>query len=111
MKHTFLAGRFFALALVATASVACAEEWKLEPLGEPGTLKVQKTLPVQPKLRNAPPVRREALVLVDGKTTCAVVSDFKKPKAAGAHERRQLAEEVRWHLSEMCGREMAPSER
>ena len=75
------------------ASVVCllsasvfAEEWKLEPLGEPGTLKVQKTLPVQPKLRTAPPVRREALVLVDGKTTCAVVSDFKAPKPTGSHD-------------------------
>ena len=106
MKHTFPASRFIGLALVATASVACAEEWKLEPLGEPGTLKVQKTLPVQPKLRNAPPVRREALVLVDGKTTCAVVSDFKAPKSTGSHERKALAEEVRWHLSEMCGREI-----
>ena len=94
----------FAAALMATQ--AFAEAYLLEPLGEPGTLQVQKELPVKPKLLDAPPVRPEALVLVDEKTTCAVVSDFKAPKSTGSHERKRLAEEVQWHLSEMCGREI-----
>ena len=82
----------FAAALMAMQ--ASAEEYLLEPLGEPGTLQVQKELPVKPKLLDAPPARPEALVLVDEKTTCAVVSDFKAPKSTGSHERKRLAEEV-----------------
>ena len=99
-------GIIFAGAAALCAAGASAEEYILEPLGEPGTLKLSRELPNKPKLLDALPVRRDAVVLVDDDTLCAVVSDFKAPRSTGSHERKVLAEEVRWHLSEMCGREI-----
>ena len=106
MKRSLSLASSLLVACCALTGAAMAETWTLEPLGSPGNLQVSRRLPVKPALLDAPPVRREALVLVGGAVVCAVVSDFKAPKSTGSHERKVLAEEVRWHLSEMCGRDI-----
>ena len=80
---------------------ANAEPWNPTPLGEPGTLKVATTLANEPKLVDAMPVRPEGIVLFDGARAAVVAVDFKN------RDLKRLADEVRWHLAEMTGREVA----
>lgn len=94
-----------ALVVGLTAS-ALAEEWKLEPLGEPGALKLEPTFKIIPKLIDAVPKRPEGIVLVDAKRSCSVFVEMKRPSRALALELRKLADEVAWHLSQMCGQEI-----
>ena len=63
-----------AAAYVASAMCAFAEPWTPVPLGEPGTLKVAKSLANEPKLVDAVPARPEGIVLFDGSRAAAVVS-------------------------------------
>ena len=90
-----------ALAAMSLASAASAEKWEPVPLGEPGTLKMAKTLANEPKLVDAIPNRPDGIVLFDGKRAAAVAVDFKDK------DLKRLADEVRWHLAEMTGREVA----
>ena len=90
-----------AVAAVSSAALcASAEPWIPVPLGEPGTLKVATTLAREPKLVDAVPKRPEGIVLFDGKRAAAVAVNFKD------RDLKRLADEVRWHLAEMTGREV-----
>ena len=100
-----------ALAAIAAAGAtfsALAEKWKLVPLGEPGTLKVEKTLRNEPKLVDAIPARPEGIVLFDKGRAAVVATDFKN-RITNIQSRnlKTLADEIRWHLSEMTGQEVA----
>lgn len=88
------------LAATSLALAASAEKWMPVPLGEPGTLEVAKTLANEPKLVDAIPARPEGIVLFDGSRAAAVVSDSKN------RDVWRIADEVRWHLAEMTGREV-----
>ena len=91
-----------AMALAAAGAFAAVEEpWITKPLGEPGTLKVEKRLLHEPKLVDAIPARPDGIVLFDGHRTAVVAFDFRNKYL------RPLADEVRWHLAEMTGREVA----
>lgn len=92
-------GVFAAAFLVC--GVSSAEEWKLEPLGEPGTLKVETSLRREPVLSDSLPKRPEGVVLFDVSRTAVVAVDVKN------RQLKRLADEIRWHLSEMSGRDVA----
>ena len=97
---TLLAAAF----LWATVS---AEEWIPVPLGEPGTLKVEKTLRNEPSLRDSVPERGDGLVLFDGKRSASVVADLSSRRLyPRSRTLKMLAEEVCRHLSEMTGRDV-----
>ena len=72
-------------------------EWEAKPLGPVGRMTHETTFARKPKLRAAPPVRREGLVLYDGATKAVIVA----PKKASAL--RALAKELAWHFEKMTG--------
>ena len=84
----------------AGAFAAVSEKWDPTPLGEPGTLEVAKTLANGPKLVDAMPERPEGIVLFDEGRAAAVVSHSAK------RDVWRIADEVRWHLAEMTGRDV-----
>ena len=97
MKTTAITLAAFALVAFPTLS----EPWIPVPLGAPGDLKVETKLRNEPKLVDAVPPRPDGIVLFDGARAAAVAVDFKNSAL------KRLADEVRWHLAEMTGREVA----
>lgn len=71
-------------------------KWDTKPLGEPGSLKLPDRFPNRPKL-GKPVARKEGLVLFDGAIKAVIALGD-----CGKHV-RMLAEELAWHLGEMCG--------
>ena len=100
--------RFQAIAFVFLAAGALpAEDWVPVPLGEPGKLAVEKRMRDEPRLLDAAAARREAIVLFDGSRAAVVAADFGKRRLYPRSQTlKTLAEEVRWHLSEMTGRDV-----
>ena len=96
-----------AVAAVAAACVTFAEAWNPVPLGEPGALKVETKLRNEPKLVDAIPARPEGIVLFDDTRAAVVATDFKN-RITNSQSRnlKTLADEIRWHLAEMTGREV-----
>ena len=94
--------KLVSVSLVTALSMAAAasEKWELVPLGEPGSLKVATELKNEPRLADRPPLRREGIVLVDEGRTPVVAANLKNRLLA------QFAEEIRWHLAEMSGRDV-----
>ena len=73
------------------------EKWALEPLGEPGYLKLNQAF-AKPVTYAKKPEWKDGITLVDGgQEAVVVVTDGKF---------RRLAEELVWHVKEMSGREL-----
>ena len=74
-------------------------------MGEPGNLSVEKRLKNEPELCDVVPERREGLVLFDETHAAVVATDFGNRRLyPRSFTLKMLAEEVRWHLAEMTGR-------
>ena len=83
--------------VAAATNVVRSSDWGVEPLGSPGTLVVDTAFKVKPSFL-LPPARNLGPVLVGADGVMAVVAPTEKERA--------LADEIAWHLSEMCGRKV-----
>ena len=72
-------------------------EWEPKPLGEPGHLKVDTSLPNKPALRHEFPKSSRGLLLYDGKTRAEIVAPRGDAKLTA------LAKELAWHFQKMTG--------
>ncbi len=92
-------------AALMTLISPAAEKWIPVPLGEPGNLAVEKRLRNEPELCDVVPERRDVLVLFEETHAEVVAKDFVNRRLyPRSFTLKMLAEEVRWHLAEMTGR-------
>jgi len=73
-------------------------EWDTKPLGPPGHMTYSTELRHKPEFR-APPVRRPGLVLLDGARQAVIAADL------GNRRLRKLANELKYHLDKIGGRQ------